>query len=153
MGQKKQLSYYQDVAENLSPEEIAHLKPETQEYLHSQDKSIGEVLNKEDSAAAKRRIVERMRREGTLETNVSIDMDDIEDEQNLATDTPVTLDEVSARMYLEYEKAGRTDLEIELDPLIIEEKSSVKKLHVLVSTTEADHQKFLHSLNKKIISE
>lgn len=80
-------------------------------------------------------------------------MDDIEDEPNLATNTPVTLEEVTAQMYLEYEQGGKTDLEIELDPLIIEEKSSVKQLHVLMSTTEADHQKFLHQLNKKLLSE
>ena len=153
MGQKKQLSYYQEVSQNLTPEETANLKPETQEYLQNKNKSIGEVLSKEDSAAAKSRIVERMRREGKLEAGVTIDADDIEDELNLATETPVTLEEVSAQMYLEYEKAGRTDLEIELDPLIIEEKSSVKQLHVLISTTEADHQKFLHRLNKKILSE
>jgi hypothetical protein len=147
MAQKRKLSYYDDVTDNLSKKDKSSLKKETQEYLAKANKGVGEVLNKQDSSAVKQRIVKRAK----LETP-RIDEDDLSSVRNAnPNQPPITLADVTSKIYQEYESGGRNDLEIELEPLVIEgSKSLVKKLHVLVSTTEADHQKFLHQLNRKM---
>lgn len=147
MTQKRKLSYYDDVAENLSKKDKSNLKKETQEYLAKDNKGVGEIINKQDSSAVKQRIAERAK----LETP-SIDEKDLVSVRNAnPNQPPITLADVTSQIYQEYETGGRNDLEIELEPLVIEgSKSLVKELHVLVSTTETDHQKFLHQLNRKL---
>ena len=141
---KNNLSYYDDVVENLSDEDRSQLRPETQEYLNKNDKGVGEIIDKQGTSAVKKRIWERMDTSGRRL---------VEDDEDSAEDTSpkITLADVKSGIYQSYESGDRNDLEIELDPLIIEEpRSTVKKLHILVSTTEADHQRFLHQLNRKM---
>jgi hypothetical protein len=147
MTQKRKLSYYDDVAENLSKKDRSNLKEETKEYLDKENKDVGEIINKQDSSAVKQRIAKRKK----LETS-DIDENDLTSVRNANPNQPtITLADVADQIYQEYEVDGRNDLEVELEPLVIEgSKSLVKELHVLVSTTEADHQKFLHQLNRKL---
>lgn len=149
MAQKIKLSYYDDVAENLSKKDRSGLKKETQEYLAKENKGVGEIINKQDSSAIKRKASTRVRSDAP-----STDEGDLVSVRNAnPNQPPITLADVTSQVYQEYELGGRNDLEIELDPLVIEgSKSLVKELHVLVSTTEADHQKFLHQLNRKMTS-
>lgn len=150
MSQKSIPNYYQDVAKNLTSEEIANLRPETQKYLQKKDKGVGEIIQRESPEEFKRQVVERMKKQSRYVGFGTISEED--NEEPLPSKPAITLQDVIDSIYEEYE-LGRADLEIELDPLIIEEKSAVKHLHILVSTTETDHQKFLYQLNKRMLKQ